>query len=175
MQNKANQVTSGRFWIYAERLTAQMITILVTIVLARIIAPDEYGIISIVTVFINIANVFVISEFGNSLIQKKDADETDFSTVFYFSIGFSLIIYILLFVAAPFIADFYSMSQLILVIRFMGIRLPIAAINSVQQAYIAKRMEFKKFFFATLGGTIVSAFVGIIMAYRGFGIWAVVA
>ena len=175
MQNRAKKVTSGLIWTYAERLTAQLITILVTIVLARIIAPDEYGIVSIVAVFINIANAFVINGFGNSLIQKKDADEIDFSTVFYFSIGFSLIIYILLFLGAPFIADFYAMPQLLWVIRVMAIRLPIAAVNSVQQAFISKRMEFKKFFFATLGGTVISAIVGIVMAYQGLGIWAVVA
>ena len=175
MQNRTKEVSSGLIWTYAERLTAQAITILVTIVLASIIAPEEYGIISIVSIFINIANAFVISGFGNSLIQKKDSDNVDFSTVFYFSIVFSIIIYILIFLGAPIIANIYNIPELLWVIRVMAIRLPIAAINSVQQAYVAKKMQFKKFFFATLGGTIVSAFVGIIMAYSGFGIWAVVA
>ena len=175
MQNRVKKVTSGLIWTYAERITAQLITIIVTIVLARLIAPEEYGIISIVNVFINIANAFVISGFGNSLIQKKGADDIDFSTVFYFSIGFSTLIYLLLFFSSPFIAEFYEMPQLSLVIKIMAMRLPIAAINSVQQAYISKRMEFKKFFFATLGGTIISAIVGIIMAYSGFGIWSLVA
>ena len=175
MQNRAEQVTSGLIWTYAERLTAQLVTIIVTIILARIIAPEEYGIVSIVVVFINVANAFVINGFGNSLIQKKDADDIDFSTVFYFSIVFSIIIYLLLYVGAPFIADFYKLPQLLWVIRVMAIRLPIAAVNSIQQAYISKRMEFKKFFYATLGGTVVSAIVGVSMAYKGFGIWAVVA
>lgn len=175
MQNRVGQVTTGLFWTYAERITAQIITMAVTIILARIIAPEEYGIISIVLIFINIANSFVVNGFGNSLIQKKEADDLDFSTVFYFSIGFSFLLYLVLFIGAPLIADFYSMPQLTLVIRIMMIRLPIAAVNSIQQAYISRRMEFRKFFFATLGGTIVSAFVGIIMAYNGFGIWSVVA
>ena len=175
MQNKVAQVATGLFWTYAERITAQLITLVVTIILARIIAPDEYGIISIVIICINIANSFVVNGFGNSLIQKKEADELDFSTVFYFSIGFSFILYAVLFFCAPLIADFYSMPQLSPVIRVMMIRLPIAAINSIQQAFISRRMEFRKFFFATLGGTIVSAFVGIIMAYNGFGVWSVVA
>lgn len=104
--SKVKQVTGGLVWTYAERITAQLITIIVTIVLARIIAPDEYGIISIVNIFINIANAFVISGFGNSLIQKKDSDELDFSTVLYFSMAFSTIIYLLLFIFAPFIANF---------------------------------------------------------------------
>lgn len=174
-ESKVRQVTGGLVWTYAERLTAQLITIVVTIVLTRIIAPDEYGIISIVSVFITIANAFVISGFGNSLIQKKDADKTDFSTVFYFSLVFSLGLYIILFISAPYIAEWYKMPLLKPVIWVMGIRLPIAAINSVQQAYISKQMQFKKFFFATLWGTIISAVVGISMAYFGFGIWALVA
>lgn len=174
-ESKVTQVAGGLIWTYAERMTAQLITIIVTIVLARIIAPNEYGIISIVNVFINIANAFVINGFGNSLIQKKDSDDLDFSTVFYFSIGFSIIIYLLLFINAPFISQFYEMDALTLVLRVMGVRVPIAAINSVQQAYVSKQMAFKKFFFATLGGTIVSAVVGITMAYNGFGIWALVA
>ncbi|MCQ2496152.1 MAG: lipopolysaccharide biosynthesis protein [Lachnospiraceae bacterium] len=174
-ESKVKQVTGGLIWTYAERMTAQLITIIVTIVLARIIAPDEYGIISIVNVFINIANAFVINGFGNSLIQKKDSDELDFSTVFYFSIGFSTIVYLILFICAPFISKFYEMDALTLILRIMGVRLPIAAINSVQQAYISKCMAFKKFFFATLGGTLASAAVGITMAYNGFGIWALVA
>lgn len=174
-ESKVKQVTGGLIWTYAERLTAQLITIVVTIVLARIISPDEYGIISIVSVFITIANAFVINGFGNSLIQKKDADETDFSTVFYFSLVVSMGLYIVLFLSAPYIAEWYKMPLLKTVIWVMGIRLPIAAINSVQQAYISKKMQFKKFYFATLGGTIISAIVGISMAYFGFGIWSLVA
>lgn len=175
MNNKVRQVTGGLIWTYAERMLAQSVTIIVTIILARLIAPEEYGIVSIVNVFINIANSFVMGGFGNSLIQKKDADEVDFSTVFYFSLVFSCGIYFVLFCFAGTIAEFYNISELKLIIRVMALRLPIAAINSIQQAYISKQMRFKKFFFATLGGTVFSAIVGISMAYTGFGIWAVVA
>lgn len=173
--NKIRRVTGGLVWTYAERLLAQIISIVVTIVLARVIAPNEYGIISIVNIFINIANAFVINGFGNSLIQKKEADSLDFSTVFFFSLAFSSVIYLIIFLCSGIIADFYQMSELQLIIRIMAIRLPIAAINSVQQAYISKKMEFRKFFFSTLGGTLTSAVIGIVMAYSGFGIWALVA
>lgn len=142
--------------------------------LARLIAPAEYGIIAIVTIFITIADSFVTSGFGNALIQKKDADDLDFSTTFYFSIAFSFVIYLILFFCAPLIATFYDMPQLIPVIRVMGLRLPIAAINSVQQAYVSKTMEFRKFFFSTIGGTLVSAAAGILFAWLGFGVWALV-
>lgn len=175
MSNKVNQVAGGLIWTYAERLLAQLITILVTIVLARLISPDEYGMIAIVNVFINIANAFVTNGFGNSLVQKKDADEVDFSTVFFFSVAFSSAIYCLVFACSGYIADFYSMPDLKLIIRVMAVRLPIAAINSIQHAYISKKMEFKKFFLATLGGTIISAVIGIAMAKCGYGIWALVA
>ncbi len=179
MENKKNSmaksVTSGLVWTYAERTGSQLITIIVTIILARLIAPNEYGVISLVVIFINIANTFVVSGLGNSLIQKRDADSLDFSTLFYFSIVFSLIIYIIVFFCAPSIANFYEIPLLALVIRIMAIRLPIAAVNSIQEAYICRKLEFKKFFFATLVGTIFSAVIGIFMAYKGHGVWALVA
>lgn len=178
MENKkgpmAKSVTSGLIWTYAERTAAQFITIIVTIILARLIAPSEYGIISLVVIFINIANTFVVSGLGNSLIQKKEADNLDFSTLFYFSIVFSLVMYIVIFFYAPIIAEFYEIPLLALIVRIMALRLPIASINSIQQAYISRKLEFKKFFFATLLGTIISAILGIFMAYKGFGVWALV-
>ena len=173
--NITKKVTGGLVWTYAERITAQVVTLLVTIILARIIAPNEYGVIAIVTIFITIANSFVVSGFGNSLIQKKDVDELDFSSVFWFSICFSIGIYFILFFCAIPIANYYKMPELVLIIRIMSIRLPIAAINSVQQAYVSIKLEFRKFFISTLGGTVVSAIVGIALAYCGFGVWALVA
>ena len=154
-------------WTYLERIAAQVVTLIITVVLARLIAPAEYGIIAIVTIFITIADSFVTSGFGNALIQKKDADDLDFSTTFYFSIAFSFVIYLILFFCAPLIATFYDMPQLIPVIRVMGLRLPIAAINSVQQAYVSKTMEFRKFFFSTIGGTLVSAAAGLLF----YAVW----
>ena len=169
------KILNGLIWTYAERMLAQLISLAVTIILARLIEPEEYGAIAIVTVFIAIADAFAINGLGNALIQKKDADHIDFSSVFYFNIGFSILLYWILFVVAIPIADFYSNPILTPVLRVMSIRIPIAAINSVQQAYVSRRMEFKKFFFATLSGTLLSAVLGIVMAYIGYGIWALVA
>ena len=174
MNDLSKKVSSGLIWTYVERLTAQIVTLLVTIILARLIAPEDYGVIAIVTVFITIVDSFVVSGFGNALIQKKDADQLDFSTVFYFSIFFSLIIYFVLFLVAPIIANYYKIASLTLIIRIMGLRLPIAAINSVQQAYVSKTMNFRKFFISTIGGTIFSALAGIGMAVLGCGVWALV-
>ena len=177
MQNSdmKSRVMSGLAWKFAERISAQLVTFIVTIILARILDPAHYGAIAIVNIFITLANVFVVSGFGNSLIQKKDSDDTDFSSVFYVNIALSLVLYALVFVAAPYIAHFYDMEILSPVLRVMGIRLIIAGINSVQHAYVSKKMLFRRFFWSTLGGTLVSGVVGIIMAYKGYGIWALAA
>lgn len=167
-------ITSNLIWKFGERIAAQLVTFIVSIVLARLLSPDDYGIISIVTIFITLANVFVVSGFGNSLIQKKDADNRDFSSVFYFNIIFSMILYIILFITSPYISKLYHMEILTPVLRVLGIRIILSGVNSVQQAYVSRKMMFKKFFLSTLIGTILSGVVGIVMAYSGFGVWALV-
>ena len=175
IKTRGNSTFGGLFWKFGERITAQIVSTIVTIVLMRIISPEDYGTIAIVTIAISVCNAFVVGGLGNSLIQKKDADNLDFSSIFYASIGLSLILYIVMFILAEPIATFYKNDQLVWIIRVMSIRLPIAAANSVQHAHISRRMQFRKFFIATLFGTIISAFVGIIMALKGFGAWALVA
>lgn len=170
-----NKIMSGLVWSYGERIIAQLVSFAVSIILARLIDPASFGVLSLVTVFITISNTLTTSGFGNALVQKKDADQKDFSSVFWASLVVSLFIYLILWISAPFISGYYENDNLIWIIRVMSLRLPVSAINSVQYAYIQKRMEFKKFFFSTLGGIIVSAVVGIYMAYNGFGVWALVA
>lgn len=173
--NTKKAVLSGLFWKFGERITAQCVSLLVSIILARLLSPDDYGAVALVMVFITIANVFVSNGFGNALIQKKDADNLDFSSVFYINIAVSILIYVILFISAPFIAGFYGIPILNPVLRVLGIRIPVAAVNSIQHAYVSRNMLFKKFFWSTLFGTILSGVVGIIMAYNGFGIWSLVA
>lgn len=175
MNGNKKAVLSGVFWKFSERIAAQAVSLIVSVILARLLLPEEYGAIALVTVFITIANVFVTSGFGTSLIQKKDADDIDFSTVFYFSIVFSAALYIVLFFLAEPVAAFYSMPVLKPVLRVLGLSIIIMGINSVQQAYVSRKMLFKKFFYATLGGTLVSAVVGVSLAYMGVGVWALVA
>jgi len=174
---KKSGLLSNISWKFAERITAQLVTLVVSIVLARLLEPKDYGIISIVTIFITLANVLVSDGFGSALIQKKDADELDFSTVLFFNIGFSILLYLFLFFCAPFISNFYGNEYSILtpVLRVLGLRIIISGINSVQQAYVSRKMIFRKFFLSTLLGTVVSAVVGIVLAYKGFGVWALVA
>ncbi len=170
-----SKVFSGLFWKFSERIIAQLVTFIVSVVLARILAPTDYGSIALITVFITIADVFVTNGFGSALIQKKIADNIDFSTVFYFNIVFSICLYIILYISAPHIANFYNNEILCDAVRVLSIRIPIAAINSVQQAYVSRNMLFKRFFWSTFFGTITSGVVGMILAYNGFGIWALVA
>lgn len=165
---------SGLIWKFAERTGAQAITFILSIILARILNPSDFGAIAILLVFITIADVFVNAGFGNALIQKKSADDKDFSSVFYFGIFFSGFIYLIVFLAAPYVADFYSMSILEPALQVLALRIPVAAINSVQQAYVSRKMQFKKFFYSTLSGTAFSAIVGIVMAYNDYGIWSLV-
>ncbi|MBI0577476.1 lipopolysaccharide biosynthesis protein [Neobacillus cucumis] len=173
--NLKNRVMSGLFWTFGERILTQGVSFVLSIILARLLMPSEYGEVALILVFINLASVFVSQGIGESLIQKKDADETDFSTIFYCSFIISILLYIILFFTAPYIAIFYDNSDLIWVLRTLALVLPVSSISTVQQAYVSKKMMFKKFFFSNLGGTLVSGFIGIVMAYYGFGIWALVA
>lgn len=168
-------VISNLVWRFAERCGAQLVSFIVSIVLARILAPEDYGTIALVTVFTAILQVFVDSGLGTALIQKKDADEIDFSSVFYFNFVVCLILYLGMFAAAPFIADFYGDVTLVPVIRILSLTIVISGVKGIQQAYVSRNMLFKRFFFSTIGGTIFSAVLGIAMAYAGFGIRALVA
>lgn len=166
----------GNFiWRFAERCGAQLVTFIVSIVLARILDPKDYGTIALVTVFTTILQVFVDSGLGTALIQKKNADDLDFSSVFYFNFIVCIILYVGMFIAAPYIALFYKDTTLTPVIRVISLTIVISGVKGIQQAYVSKNMLFKRFFFSTIGGTIFSAVLGIAMAYMGYGVWALVA
>ena len=173
--SKSKSIINNFFWRFLERCGAQGVAFVVSIILARLLAPEVYGIVALVTVFTTILQVFVDSGFGNALIQKKDTDDIDFSTVFFFNIIMCTVLYIVIFFVSPYIARFYNDLSLTPIIRVLSLTIIFSGVKNVQQAYISRTMQFKKFFFATLGGTIGAAFVGITLAYLGFGIWALVA
>jgi teichuronic acid exporter len=157
-----------------ERVGIQGIQFIVQIVLARLLLPEDYGIIALVVIFTSIAGVFVQSGFNTALIQKKDTDEADFSSVFYLSLLIACLIYILLFFAAPFIAVFYKIPEITPVFRVLSATLFFGAFNSIQNAVVARNMQFKKLFFSSTGAILISGTVGIYMAYTGYGVWALV-
>ena len=170
-----SKVIISLFWKLMERVGTQGIQFVVQIVLARLLLPEEYGTIAIITIFISFANVFVQYGFNTALIQKKNADQTDFSSVFFLSLIVAGVFYLVLFLAAPFIAGFYQNPALIPLLRVLAITLFIGGLNSIQNAVVARKLEFRKLFFSSLGAVMVSGVVGIVMAYNGYGSWALVA
>ncbi len=175
MNDKKQSFFSNLLWRFMERCGAQVVSFVVSVVLARLLDPSLYGTIALVTVVTSILNVFVDSGMANALIQKKNTDDLDFSSVFYFNVAFCLVLYTLLFFCAPLLSRLYHNDSLVPVFRVLGLTIVISGVKNVQQAYVAKTMQFRRFFFSTLGGTLLSAVVGITMAYKGFGIWALVA
>ncbi|NLB63514.1 MAG: lipopolysaccharide biosynthesis protein [Fibrobacter sp.] len=174
MPTKPN-IFGSLIWKFLERTGTQGIQFVVQIVLARLLLPEDYGIIALVVVFLSLSEVFVDSGFNTALIQKKDADKTDFSSVFYLSLLLASVLYGVLYFSAPFIADFYRQPELIKVIRVLAVVLIFGALNSIQMAYMAKNMLFKQLFKSSLGAMLVSGAVGIATAYMGWGVWALVA
>ena len=175
MDIERNTTVKNFIWRFAERCGAQLVTFVVSIVLARILSPDDYGTVALVTVFTTILQVFVDSGLGTALIQKKNADDLDFSSVFYFNFVVCLVLYAGMFLAAPLIASFYNDLTLTPIIRVISLTIVISGVKGIQQSFVSRNMLFKRFFFSTLGGTIFSAIIGIAMAYAGCGVWAIVA
>lgn len=169
------KAVSGTIWKFLERFIAQGVSLIVSVIIARILTPSDYSVVSIVTIFFTFANVIISGGLNTALIQKKDADRLDYSTVLHVSVIVSVIFYIAFFFAAPWIAELYDQPVLVPIIRVMSLSLPITAVKSIWCAYISSNLQFKKFFFSTIGGTLVSAVVGIYMAVKGCGAWALVA
>ena len=168
-------VSSNLMWRFLERFGAYIVSFIISVVLSRILDPDTYGVVALMTVVIAFLDVFVTGGFANSLIHDKNATDKDFNTLLIFNTLFSIALYVALFFTSPLIAAYYEKPILTWLIRVAGISLLINGVKNLQYAYVAKKLQFKKFFFATLGGTILSGVVGIIMALKGFGAWALVA
>lgn len=175
MKSSRRIIIENIIWRFAERAGAQSVQFVVSIVLARILAPELYGTIALINVYLLVLNIFIDSGLGSALIQKKDADDVDFSSVFFFNIGMCTILYVAMYFAASAIASFYENTELIPVIRVASLTLIISGVKNVQQAYVSRHLLFKRFFYSTLTGTVLAAVVGIGMAYMGYGIWALIA
>lgn len=170
-----NQIIFGLVWKLLERLGTQGVQFVIQIILARLLLPEEFGMIAIVTIFITLANVFVQSGFNTALIQKKEVDNTDLSSIFFVSLIVSGILYVILFFTAPYIANFYEEPQLKWVLRVLASTLFLGAVNSIQNSIVARGLQFKKLFLSSLGAIVIAGTIGIIMAYKGYGVWALVA
>lgn len=173
-QTLKQATTKGLFWSSVERFSNQGVQFVFSIILARLLSPSDYGIIAMVTIFFAVAQSFVDSGFSNALVRKMDRVEEDLSTCFYFNIAVGLVAYIVLFFIAPFVATFYNQPILSPIIRITGLGVVLNSLCVVQQALFTINIDFKSQAKITLSATVISGIVGIILAYQGYGIWALV-
>lgn len=175
MANELREKTiNGFFWQLGQKISCQLISFGISVVLARLLSPNDYGVVAICSMFLMLVGIIIDGGLGTALIQKKDIDEIDFNTVFYAGTVFSFIIYAITFVIAPFIAVLFDNEQITPVIRVLAILMPVGTLSSVQSAFIQRQMAFRKYFISSLYGTIASGCIGLIMAFMGFGVWALV-
>lgn len=172
-----NNITKVRIltsfvWKILERAGNQGTQFVVTMVLARLLLPEDFGLVVMVTIFIMIASLLVESGFSEALIQKKDPDETDFSSVFYLNIIVAILLYGILYFEAPFIALFFEEPKITLILRVLSLVLFFCAFNLIQNVILARTMQYKKLFISSFGAIIISGVIGITMAYKHFGVWA---
>jgi O-antigen/teichoic acid export membrane protein len=175
MSNLKDKIERGVFWQGLERIGSYGISFVVSIILARKLSPEEFGVIAIMMVFITLSNVFIDSGFSTALIQKKDMEEVDCCSVFYINIVMSLVLYGILFAASPFIEKFYETENLSLYLHVFSLFIIIRSFSLVQNALLQKRMLFRLSFRISWVALIISGIVGIGMAYAGFGVWALIA
>lgn len=169
-----SKVFTGVIWASAQRFGTMIISFVTNIVLARLLTPDDFGTIGMLLLFLAIANTFVDSGFGSALIQKKDANQTDFSTVFFINLGLSVVVYAILFFGAPWVARFYDVDLLRPLLRAQGLVLILHAFSIIQTALLRKKMDFRKLSICNLIGNIFGSIVGIGAALMGYGVWSLV-
>ena len=169
-----NKTQKGLAWSMIERFATQGVQFLFGIILARMLSPDDYGVIAMPLVFLAIAQCFIDSGFSGALIRKPNLTEDDLSTAFYFNIGVGVICYLILFFTSPLIADFYNTPILADLLKVTALATLFNPLCAVQQAILTKKIDFKTQAIVSLAGALVSGLVGLVMAYTGFGVWALV-
>ena len=169
-----HKATNSVFWSAVERFSVQGIQFLLSIIIARLVLPSDYGLIAMLGVFMALAQTFIDSGFSNALIQKQNRTIVDFSTVFYFNIVVGIVIYICLFLGAPYIAEFYNEPQLTIIMKVVGLNIIIISFSIVQRAILTIKLDFKRQALASLIAVIISGGMGVYLAYNGYGVWALV-
>ena len=169
-----SKTVKGVIWKGIGQYSTYVVQFVISIVLARILAPDQYGIIGMIGVFTSIISIFIDCGFATSLVRKPDHNQTDFSTLFFFNIVASFIGYFIIFFISPWIADFYNEPILEKVAKVQALNMVIGSFSTVQGIQYTIKMDFKTTSKIGLICTIISGICGIIMAYNGFGVWALV-
>lgn len=173
-EEKKAKIISSLLWSLMQRSGVQGIQLIITLILARILLPEDFGLVVIVTIFNTLAIIIVQSGFTTGLIQKKDIDHLDLSSIFYINVLSSIIMYVLLFNLAPFIAAFFNQPQLVLILRIISMSLFLSSFHSIQYVIVSRNLQFKDLFLASFLAHILSGSIGIVMAYSNFGVWALV-
>ena len=173
-QSLKNKTIKAMAWSSVSKMVSYFVNFIIGIILARLLMPSDFGLIGMLAVFFAISQLFVESGFSNALIQKIDRTNVDFSTIFYFNIIVSTAFYIILFISAPYIAQFYKTPELTLLTRVLGLNILIAALTIVQQTRLSIDMNFKTISIIGIVSIIISGILGVSMAYQGFGVWALV-
>ena len=171
---KQNSIASGISWKLIERFSVQIVRFVLQIVLARILDPEHYGSLALLLVFTTLANVFIQKGFSSSLIQDKDVSEEDYSSVFWVTLGIAGIAYVVVWLLAPLVDVIYGQPELIRPLRILALLLFPGALNSVYQSKLSREMNFRKVFFTNVGGVLVAGAISIVLAYMGWGLWALV-
>ena len=173
--SEGTKAARGVAWSAVERISTIGIQFVLNIIIARILSPSDYGVIGMLAIFLSISQCLIDSGFSNALIQRKDRTENDYGTVFLFNLGISVALYFILFFSAPLIARFYNLNILVEVLRVVGLILIISALSNVQKTILTINVDFKTQSYVSISGAIISGVTGIILAYKGFGVWSLVA
>lgn len=174
MDSLKDKAISGVSWSTIEKTFSEVVQFAIGIVLARLLSPSDYGTVGLLAIFFAVAGIFQDSGFASALIQKKDRNQADFSTVFFFNVGMSLVIYGLLFISAPYIASFYSIPILTDITRVSALGFIIGGLTGVQYAKLSAEMKFKTISLLSMLGLIITGTTGIVLALMGWGVWALV-
>ena len=172
--NKQNSITSSIFYKSLERYSTMAFQMVVQIVIARILTPADFGIVAMMSVFINIAGIFIYNGFNMAVIQKKEADNRDFSTALFVNSFIGIFLYALIFFCSPAIARYYEEPDLMLSLRILALILPLGSVFSIQSAIASRHMRYDILFFCNLSGSVISGILGIISALCGMGFWALI-
>jgi O-antigen/teichoic acid export membrane protein len=174
-QSLKNKTVKGVGWSAIDNVAGHAITFVVGLLLARLLSPEDYGVLGLIAIFTAICNCFINSGFGSALIRKKDATDDDFNTAFIFNLAMSVLLYGVLFICAPYIADFFERQELVALVRVSTLSMIIGALAATQRTKLTKRIDFKTQTKITIISSIVRAIVGLSTAFMGWGVWALVS
>lgn len=174
-QSLKDKTIKGVAWSGIDNIAQFGVTFLVSIVLARLLSPDDYGLVGIIAIFTSVCQALINGGFTTALIRKKDANDDDYNTAFIVNLGISLLLYVVIYLCSPFIAGFFHREELIALTQVSSLGMIIGALGLVQQTRLTKRIDFKTQTKITIVASVVSGIVGIVMALMGFGVWSLVA